>query len=309
MTSAARKRLRLLCAVTLVALALEATPACTPGQPQVATTPPPLPTATSTPSVSAPAATAAPLDAGLSDDLDDVLRPRSFVRGVVEAGTERDPAGPEEVARDLDDNVLERRVFRQTTVGATAFPPRRLTWVLLRGRGRVKLQLYCQTQPRPASLDDRRSPERFDGTWSPAVRATFEGMAAAEGAPMRLATSADLGAMWACVEVVRTLRVTCRSGHVQVLASGATLSGTDVEHTKRWEPSASRGVAGSLCTMARDPVDGGSPGAREPPIRASGPESDLVFVEPSAGSPGVEWVYENSEGIRQAGAYRWMAPP
>jgi hypothetical protein len=149
--------------------------------------------------------------------------------------------------------------------------------------------------------------EQIEATWAPPVRTTFEGPRMGDGAPARFATHGDLGPMWSCIEVVRVLVLTCRPGDVPVLRAGAVLRGNQVLHTARWDPGVTQNVGGLSCTLARDPADQRRT-YEYSPVRDLPIEWPLVFVRPAGPLLGIEWAYENSEGIVQAGAYRWVRP-
>jgi hypothetical protein len=236
---------------------------------------------------------------------------RSPLDGAEEKGTDHERASPGELARDLDDATLERRAFRQVLVGMTALPPLRLTWLLLRGKERVRLHLFCQSSKEPLRLGPDRQEER-ETSWLPATRIAFEGARAADRTPMRLATAMDLGDMWACVQVARTLTMTCRPSLVRTVSAAAALRSNDADHTWRWEPSAQESIQALVCLLRGVPVDPEA-GSECEPINAHSPggprgrpEWELVFAEARQGTAGVEWVNENSEGLLQTGAYRWM---
>lgn len=242
------------------------------------------------------------------DDFAELTQPRNVLEGITREGRIDGMPREEEATRDLDDALLERRVFRRITVGiALAFQSRRrLTWVLLRGREHVKLHLFCQTESRLFRPAADRPGLRLDGTeqlestWSRPVRITFEGAARANGAGTHLATTMDLGEMWACVAVERSLVLTCVTGRVSALRAGAVL-GVGAERGI-WKPAATETVEGLSCAISKEANDGDS---RES-VLDMGANAPILFAPPKNGSPGVEWVYENSDEIVQARAYRWM---
>lgn len=240
------------------------------------------------------------------DDFDELSAANRFLAGITREGRLDGTPREEEAARDLDDALLDRRVFRQIIVGALPKRPLRLTWVLLRGRKRAKVHLFCQTGPTSfgrrgwLGLDGH---EQIEPTWSPPVRVTFEGAAAANDPGMHLATTMDLGEMWACVEVARSLVLTCVPGHVSALRAGAVLALGPEPGTWAWKPSATDTVDGLSCALTRE---GSDAGRTADAIGAMGSDAPLLFTRSKDGAPGVEWVYENSDEVVQTRAYRWM---
>jgi hypothetical protein len=246
-----------------------------------------------------------------SDDDDLALRPGSdFVRGIAEKGTEPEPTDAATTARELEEGLRNGEVFRQVLVGAIAFPSRRLTWVRSQDDRRVELTLFCQTQRGSGvpwlHLDGR---EQLESTWSTPVRTTFRGPRRADGEPLRLSTTDDLGPLWACVKVVRSLIMTCRPSVVPVLRAGARLLGDHAHPPIRWQPAAREYVHGESCLLARDPAD--PKGARTEAVIVMRSDEPLFFAGPPraghAGRPsGVEWAFDNSDQVVQEGAFRWV---
>jgi hypothetical protein len=238
----------------------------------------------------------------------DVPRPDRFLAGVARQGRLDGTPREEEAARDLDDALRECRIFRQIIVGALPQTPLRLTWVLLRGRERVKLHLFCQTGHARVQSGQKwwlglDGTEQLESTWSRPVRVTFEGAAGASGTGMHLATTMDLGEMWACVSVVRSVVLTCAPGHLSALRAGAVLVAGPEQGTWAWRPAVTENVEGLSCALSRE---AGDAGRSTEAIGDMGSDKPLVFAPPKNGSPGVEWVYENSDEVVQKGAYRRM---
>lgn len=294
MTLVPRVFLRLHVAARLLSVALCA---CAPNGPPPPA-PPPLPGPA--PGTQIEPAEDATDDGGWvnNDELDSLAHEGAFLREISQRDTEP-------TASDDADEALERRTFRQIVAGVTAFPPRRLTWELSLGARRARLELSCQLRTDDKEWLHVDGREQIEALWAPPVRTTFEGPRARNGAPARLVTHADLGPMWSCVEVVRALVLTCHPGTVPVHRVGAVLRGNNVLGTTHWDPGATQNVGGWSCTLARDPA-GPQSALHDGPVRDI--EWPLVFVRPAGFLPGIEWVYENSEGIVQAGAYRWMRP-
>jgi|HubBroStandDraft_1064217.scaffolds.fasta_scaffold160428_2 hypothetical protein len=221
------------------------------------------------------------------------------------------PSGTAETDQDAsadDELVTDRRSFRQIIVGETAVPRLRLTWLLLRDAGRVKLLMVCQKErvlPGPyLALDGR---ELLDRTWALATETTFVGSWKAYGSPMRLDASADGGAA-SCVPFARMLSVTCRPTEVRVLAAGARPKGQTYGGTSHWEPPGGQSVPALSCWMSRDPASPREGLGISEAILHVDSSWPLVFVVPQRHKPGIEWAFENSEGVRQTGAFRWMVP-
>jgi hypothetical protein len=105
------------------------------------------------------------------------------------------------------------------------------------------------------------------------------------------------------VQIGRTLVVACRPRVVPVLHAGALLLGDHAHPPIRWQPAALDQVRGQSCLLTRDAADPGVATARAIAISLDVP---LVFAEPRPGSAGIEWAFENSDEVVQAGAYRWV---
>jgi hypothetical protein len=238
---------------------------------------------------------------------------------LTDAGT-RSPGEAPDTQVALQDALVEHHSFRQVLVGVTALPTRRMTWELLRGRERVRLRLFCQTLPDglkkwpwhheefPTGIH-ANGQEREEASWTPPVSVTFEGARARDGKPMRLATAANLEAMWRCAEIVPVLLVTCTADRVDVLPSRAELIQDDATDTWRWDPSSGERITALSCKLRRIvDADSSAPGP-DSPMRSFSADWPLVFAEPRNVAAGIEWVYENSESIVQKSAYRWMVVP
>lgn len=307
-------RARFTAGVAILSLAVLVTlGACTPKEavrpaPQCACAPAPAPAPEASTLSPAPEA-GTPIDGSVAqDDFEELSRPRRPLAGVAREGRLDGTPREEEAARDLDDALLERRVFRQIIVGALPRRPLRLTWMLLRGRERAKLHLLCQTGRASAPSGQRwwlglDGSEQIESTWSRPVRVTFEGVAGANGMGMHLATTMDLGEMWACVEVARSVVLTCVPGHVSALRAGAVLALGPQPGSWAWKPSATETVEGLSCALSRDASDAGRSAEA---ISDMGSDVPLAFVPPRNGAPGVEWVFENSDQVVQTRAHRWM---
>jgi hypothetical protein len=210
----------------------------------------------------------------------------------------------------LDEATFERRVFRQVMVGALVYPPRRLTWVLLRSTSRARLTVLCQVGIHAPLIGmSLTGSENDESLWGPPVLAHYDGVRSGAG-PLsyRLEGTRGVGGDPKCEAMPGALLLVCRPETIPVLSAGAALivgkRGPNEESPPwHWEPPTRESVVSQRCDVTRD---GEPPG---PPFRFVDPGWPLVFVAPTRGAPGVEWAHENGDVVVQQGAYRWMAEP
>jgi hypothetical protein len=199
----------------------------------------------------------------------------------------------------LAEATMERRVFRQISVGALNFPARRTTFVLYRGGDQARLDVFCQEGKKSPALGIKLQGEELDESrWLPAAAVRYAGTETAPGT-WRLER---LGAEEpGCRDAVAELTLTCKTAKVVVRPAGARLiPGKRTAHediaTPSWKPATRDTLTALRCQRS----DGALP--REPFEDERWP---MVFA-PGAG---VEWAHENSDMVVQEGSYRRIAPP
>ena len=209
-----------------------------------------------------------------------------------------------EASRALEEATLERLVFRQIMVGSLVYPPRRRTWVLHRGVGRARLDLFCQVGVHTPTIGmSLTGKENEESIWGPPIVTRYAGTREGEDLrSCRVTFASGAAGKTPCEKMPGTLLLSCRPESIGVLQAGAALivgqrGPPDEIPPWRWQPPALERVASLRCDLSNE----------------SDPDRErllypwpLVFVAPRQSAPGVEWAHENGDMVVQQGAYRWM---
>jgi hypothetical protein len=240
--------------------------------------------------------------------------PDASVDGTAPAAADADGDQAEPSTAALADAMLQRQTFRHLFVGALTYPPKRLTWVLLRSPSFARLQVLCQVGTPSSGLGFSLNGKENDAAlWRAPILTEYagsrvEGEGGAGVTTYRLAVSSGPSGETGCEALPRVLRLQCRSEQVSVLAAGAALVpgkklADDRMTAAHWQPPGRKRVTALRCDIETD----GDPTAW--PFHLVQSEWPLMFVAGKEGAPGIEWAYENSDEVVQEGAYRWMPAP
>ncbi len=225
---------------------------------------------------------------------DDVRRPHTRLMKVLVAVlllmSTRASADGDGRARRLQEATMERRVFRQISVGLITYPSRRLTWVLYRGDDEARLELFCQdgdrTPTKGIQLDGRELDEAY---WKEPQVARFAGRRVKPLAYELRREEAPKDGTARCAHLPEVVTLGCVNARISVRPAGARLvpgraADPEAMPPPTWRPATQQKVAALRC-------------------QANDSEEPLIFA-----TPGVEWVYENSDMVVQEGGYRRLTP-
>jgi len=222
-----------------------------------------------------------------------------------------DTRAPAVATREIDEPPAGARMFRHLLVGALMRTPIRLTWTTWTHDAHTRLRVACEEGGhvkiaglgRPGlvgvALTGKENDARY---WFPPAVVDYR----EADATRDLVAVAQPATRPGCSGLPAKLRLTCKRDRVAVLNVGAALVAggskpDDPGHRPaRWRPSTRTTVDAERCEVA---LPDASPGASF--LADTIAEQPLVWV---ADRP-IEWAFENSDVVVQAGGYRFMPAP